>query len=61
MRTSKDIWLLLSGELIALSQDEKPPQGATVWNGYDYALQCWIFEGRRDTRSIEELRATVLF
>jgi hypothetical protein len=29
-----------------------------LWNGYDYDNQCWIHEGKRDTRTLEELQAT---
>jgi len=28
-----------------------------LWNGYDYEKQEWVFEGKKDTRSLEELRA----
>ena len=27
-----------------------------LWNGYDYVMQCWVFEGKRDTRTLEELQ-----
>ena len=26
-----------------------------LWNGYDYERQYWVFEGNRDTRTLEEL------
>lgn len=29
-----------------------------LWNGYDYEKQFWVFEGKRDTRTLEELQAT---
>lgn len=56
-RTSKDEWKLPGGEIVALSQDEMPPAGEIVWNGYDYEKQEWVYNGKKDTRSIEELRA----
>ena len=56
MRISKDEYKLSSGEIIALSQDEQPPQGAQIWNGYDYHNQYWVFNGQRDTRTLEELQ-----
>ena len=58
MRTSKDIWKLQSGELIALSQNEAPPEGATVYSGYDYQKQQWMYEGKVDTRTLAELKAS---
>jgi len=59
MRTSKDEYVLLTGEIVAVSQSEQPPQGARIWNGYDYQKQFWVHEGERDTRTLEELRATL--
>lgn len=50
MRTSKDIYKLPNGDTVAVSQMEQPPQGATLWRGYDYDKQEWIFNGERDTR-----------
>lgn len=57
MRTSKDEYILTNGEIIALSQNEIPPQGARIYNGYDYHNQYWVFGGKRDTRTLEELQA----
>lgn len=59
MRTSKDIYRLRTGELVAVSPSEQPPHGATLWSGYDYTAQCWVYEGKRDTRTLEELRASM--
>ena len=59
MRTSKDEYKLPDGTIAALSQDQAPPEGAVVWNGYDYRNQYWVREGARDTRTLEELRAAV--
>lgn len=47
MRTSKDEYKLLNGEIVALSQMETPPEGAIVWNGYDYSKQCWMENGQK--------------
>ena len=57
MRTSKDIYKLADGRLKGISQDEQPPEGATLWCGYDYSRQCWIFEGKKDERTLEQVRA----
>ena len=56
-RTSKDEWKLPDGSILALTQDQEPPAGAIVWNGYDYEKQEWVFEGKKDTRTLEEIRA----
>jgi len=34
----------------------KTPKGAILWNGYDYKNQCWVFEGKEDTRTLYEIR-----
>jgi len=59
MRTSKDEYKLSSGEIIALSQNEQPPENAKIWNGYDYKNQYWVYQGKKDTRTLEELRKTI--
>lgn len=43
-----------------VSNDEyKEVDGVRIlWNGYDYDKQYWVFEGKRDTRTLEELQAT---
>ena len=58
MRTSKDIYRLASGQFLAVSQSEQPPKGSKLWQGYDYERQYWVFEGKQDTRTLEELRKT---
>jgi hypothetical protein len=45
MRTSKDVFKTKDDRFIAVSQDEKPPVGSKIWNGYDYKNQCWVREG----------------
>ncbi len=60
MRTSRDIYKLPSGVLVAISCDTKPPEGATIYMGYDYINQYWVYKGKRDTRTIEELEKVKL-
>lgn len=55
MRTSCDQYKLSTGELVNVSQMHTPPEGAVIWNGYDYEKQQWIFEGKPDTRTLEQL------
>lgn len=55
MRTSKDIYKL-DNKLIAVSCAEFPPVGSILWQGYDYEKQMWIFEGKKDERTLEEIR-----
>lgn len=31
--------------------------GGILWNGYDYENQEWIFRGKKDVRTLEELQA----
>jgi hypothetical protein len=59
MRTSKDEYKTLDGSLVAVSQDQKPPQGAVIWNGYDYKNQFWVFNGEKDTRTLEQLKESL--
>ncbi len=59
MRTSKDEYKLPTGEVVALSQNEQPPTGARIWNGYDYQRQYWVRNGERDTRTLEQLRSDI--
>jgi len=57
MRTTYDQYKTKEGILINIDQMTTPPKGATIWKGYDYKKQCWIFEGKEDTRTLEELHA----
>lgn len=59
MRTSKDEYILEDGTIVSISQMERPPQGARIYNGYDYEKQYWVFKGERDTRTLEELKASL--
>ncbi len=57
MRTSNDEYKLCNGSIVSLNQNTEPPKGAVIWNGYDYENQCWIYQGEKDTRTLEQLRA----
>ncbi len=57
MRTSKDEYKMPDGSMVYIGGMDEVPAGAVLWKGYDYTNQYWVFEGRRDTRSLEELRA----
>ena len=59
MRFSKDQYRLQDGRIVGVSQSEEAPEGATLWNGYDYVKQEWVFEGKKDERTIEELKAAI--
>ena len=56
MRTSKDIYKLPNSELVAINQMTEPPQNAVIWRGYDYNKQYWVFDGKKDTRTLEQLK-----
>lgn len=30
-----------------------------LWSGYDYEKQEWVYEGKKDTRTLEELQASI--
>lgn len=47
------------GKIVAVSQSDAPPEGSRIWNGYDYQNQFWVFHGKRDTRTIAELRQAI--
>ena len=32
-----------------------------LWNGYNYEEQKWYYEGKPDTRSLEEIREKVIY
>jgi len=59
MRTSSDEYILPSGEIIAVNQTTEPPLNAKLYNGYDYVNQYWVFKGQRDTRTLEQLKASL--
>lgn len=31
----------------------------TLWMGYNYELQFWVFEGKKDVRTLEEVQAII--
>lgn len=59
MRKSNDEYRLPTGEIVSVSQWDinELPEDAKLWNGYDYENQYWVHEGKRDMRTLEELRA----
>ena len=64
MRTSKDEYINPLGLKILLGQNEQSEEfiktnRLKLYNGYDYQNQCWIHNGERDTRTLEELKAAI--
>lgn len=59
MRTSRDEYKLPNGNIVAISQMEKPPEGSVIWNGYDYVNQFWVYNGKKDVRTLEELKIAI--
>ena len=53
MRFSIDQWKLKDGSIIIAF---KAPRNAVFWTGYDYKNQYWVFEGKKDTRTIKEIK-----
>ena len=51
MRTSKDIYKLNNGKFVAIGGDQEPPKNGKLWHGYNYDLQEWWFEGKKDIRT----------
>ncbi len=58
MRTSCDIYKTREGIMLQVSQMETPPVGSVLWHGFDYEKQYWVYEGKRDTRTLEELKVS---
>jgi len=56
MRTSNDEYRLPDNTIISINQNTQPPKNAVIWNGYDYQNQYWVLQGKRDTRTLEELQ-----
>lgn len=59
MRTSANQYRLLDGQIVTAHDIAELPSGAKLWNGYDYEQQFWVYKGERDTRTLEELRASI--
>ena len=55
-RASNDQYKLTSGELVEVAQGKEPPTEATLWRGYDYTNQMWVYEGKEDTRTLEVIK-----
>lgn len=60
-RTLNDVYKLANGQLIEVGQNEQAPPLAKLWHGYDYNNQYWVYEGEKDTRTLEELQASRRF
>lgn len=60
MRTSSDIYKLKNGKFVAIDQNKKPPKDSKLWSGYNYNLQEWWFKGRKDIRTLKELRKAMV-
>ena len=56
MRTSNDIYKLQNGKLIEIDQMTQAPENAKLWRGYNYDKQEWIFDGKKDIRTLEQLK-----
>lgn len=55
-RVSKDEYKLPTGESVFIGGMDTVPEGAVLWNGYDYSKQEWVHQGKKDVRTLEELR-----
>ena len=55
-RASNDQYKLTSGELVEVAQGKELPTEATLWRGYDYTNQMWVYEGKEDTRTLEVIK-----
>lgn len=55
MRQSCNQYKLEDGSLVN-APDNTAPDNSILWMGYDYAEQCWYFEGKPDTRTLEQLK-----
>lgn len=62
-RVSCDQYKTPAGELVNITSralaDTAYRQKWQLWNGYDYVRQEWVHEGKKDTRTLEELRAAM--
>lgn len=63
MRTSCDQYRLPNGIIVnctsAAIEAEIKKDGGTLWNGFDYKAQQWVYHGQKDTRTLEELQARI--
>ena len=60
MRKSNDVYKMPNGELIEINQMTQPPENAKLWQGYDYEKQEWVFNDKKDIRTLEELKANLI-
>ena len=59
MRTSNDTYKMSDGSLKNIDQITSIPLNATLWQGYDYINQYWVYEGKRDVRTLEQLQQAI--
>ena len=50
-------FILPYSQRMRTSSDEY--RNGKLWNGYDYDKQEWVFEGKKDTRTLEEIQEAV--
>ena len=43
-RQSNDLYKIVNGVKV-------------LWHGYDYEKQCWVYEGEKDIRTLEQLQS----
>lgn len=56
MRTSPDIYKLPNNTLIFIDGTMTPPANSKLWSGYDYDRQLWIFKGKAENRTIDQMK-----
>jgi hypothetical protein len=37
-------------------EEQIKQDGGKLWNGYDYEKQEWVYHGKKDTRTLEDLQ-----
>ena len=45
--------------LVSVDQTNEAPEGSQLFTGYNYNTQEWYFKGKPDTRTLEELKASM--
>lgn len=56
---SKDEYKTIDGQSVFIGGYDDIPEGATLWNGFNYNAQKWIYNGKPDTRTLEELQQSI--
>ena len=57
MRLSGQIYKTKENKLIGRGLEEAQ-KGETLYIGYNYKDQYWVFKGEKDTRTLEEIKKT---